>query len=228
MEEGVENLQAQFRAAGVPIELIHGGELEIETLLTLPPDDRERFTLGQTGRYVLVEFPYSGWPAALEGLLHSLRDDGITPIIAHPERNPDIQERPGMIGVAVELGALIQITAGSLTGLFGRGARKAAKRLVELGLAHTVASDVHRPGFRDGQLSAAVDLLEDRTFARYLTEEVPAAIAAGLPLPICARTQSTRLSWIRGHRAASGVPGRSRPGNTHRIAPSRERGVAPQ
>jgi protein-tyrosine phosphatase len=193
MEEGVATLRTEFRAAGVPVEVIHGGEMEIDTVVNLDPNDVNRFTLGQTGRYLLVEFPYSGWPFALEGLLHSLRARGITPIIAHPERNPEIQGRPSMIGAAVELGALVQVTAGSISGLFGRGARRAVKRLLELGLVHVLASDVHRPGFRDGELAAAADLVGGGALGRYLTEDTPASIALGLPVSQPPRTRRVRF-----------------------------------
>ena len=183
MERGVEQLRADFRAEGIALQVIHGGELEIDTLSRLGREDIARFSLGQTGQYVLVEFPYSGWPLALEGLLHSLRFDGITPIIAHPERNPEVQARPSVMGLVVELGGLIQVTAGSITGLFGRGTRRAVTHLLELGLVHLVASDVHRPGVRDSELAAASEVLGGGPLVSYLTEEVPAAIAAGETVP---------------------------------------------
>ena len=41
---------------------------------------------------------------------------GITPLLAHPERNPEVQDRPDRVAALVEAGALVQVTAASLDG----------------------------------------------------------------------------------------------------------------
>jgi protein-tyrosine phosphatase len=83
----------------------------------------------------------------------------------------------------VEQGALVQLTAASVDGRLGRTSRKAAFRLLELGLAHLIASDAHTPGVRAVGLASAVEAVGDAALARWLTEAVPAAIVAGHQIP---------------------------------------------
>jgi protein-tyrosine phosphatase len=122
MERGVAGLRDELARAGIPLEVLPGGEIALERLARIEPDELVRFTLAQIGRYLLIEFPYSGWPLALEGAIHALRRPGITPILAHPERNPDVQERPARLAAAASAGALVQVTASSLDVREGRAA----------------------------------------------------------------------------------------------------------
>jgi protein-tyrosine phosphatase len=83
----------------------------------------------------------------------------------------------------VEAGALVQVTAASLDGRLGRAPERTARRLLELSLVHTLASDAHGPHIREGGLAAAAEAVGDDVLARYLTREAPAAIVAGEPVP---------------------------------------------
>ena len=83
----------------------------------------------------------------------------------------------------VERGMLVQLTAASLDGRLGPGAQKTARRLLELGLAHLLASDAHAPDLRQIGMSAAARAVGDEDLARWLTEDVPAAIVAGGEIP---------------------------------------------
>jgi protein-tyrosine phosphatase len=196
MEQGVDALRKAFASGDVPVEVLHGGEMEIDALLALDEDTVTRFTIGQTGRYLLVEFPYFGWPFALDGLIHSLRRWGITPLLAHPERNPEIQEQPTRIESAVDAGALVQVTVGSISGEFGRGARRAVDRLLDVGCVHVIASDVHRPGGRDQDLALAGEAVGGGALGRYLTDEAPGSIAAGNPVAPPPRRRARGLASV--------------------------------
>jgi protein-tyrosine phosphatase len=183
MEAGVRNLRHELRAAGVEVEILHGGEIALDRLFLLDKGELLRFSLAQSGRYLLVEFPYGGWPLALETSLWKIQTAGLVPIIAHPERNREIQERPDRLGPAVAAGALVQLTAASVDGRLGRPSRIAARALLNDGYAHVLASDAHGPGVRETGLADAVAAVADSALARYLTVDAPAAIVAGDPLP---------------------------------------------
>ena len=183
MEAGVAALRADFAAHGIGVEVVHGGEIDLEALEDLGEDELRRFSLGQSGRYVLVETPYSGWPLDLEQRLFGLTVLGLVPVLAHPERNAEVQEAPARLGPLVEQGALVQITAASLDGRIGKRSKETAGKLIQEGLAHLVASDAHTPEIREAGLAAAVASLGDAGLAAYLTQEVPAAVLAGEPVP---------------------------------------------
>jgi protein-tyrosine phosphatase len=183
MERGVDALRNDFRAQGIAIDVLHGGEIALEMLDTISREDLARFTLAQGDRYLLLEFPYVGWPLGIERRIFELRAAGLTPILAHPERNGEVQSKPERLAEAVRVGALVQITAASLDGRLGKSSRDAAERLLELRLVHLLASDAHTPDVRVGGLAEAAARIRDDALARYLTEGAPAAVVAGQEVP---------------------------------------------
>jgi protein-tyrosine phosphatase len=182
MEAEVTALRRDFSEQGIPVEILHGGEVDLQAMRALSQDDLRRFTIAQNGRYLLVEFPYRGWPLDLEQTLFDLALSGIAPILAHPERNAAVQADPGRLGPFVERGGLVQITAASLDGRIGRRSRQAAQQLIEAGHAHVLASDAHLPEIREVGLATAAEALDDE-LARYLTQAAPSAIVAGEAVP---------------------------------------------
>lgn len=193
MERGVSGLREDFLCEGIDVEVLPGGEVDLGMLATLDDDALRRFTLAQSGRYLLVEFPYRGWPAGLEEMVYGLGLRGVLPVLAHPERNREVQSDPARLSEAVRLGALVQLTAASVDGRIGRSSQAAASKLLELGLAHVLASDAHTPDIREAGLAAAADELGD-DLAGFLTVEAPSAIVAGQPVPEPPR-KARRRRW---------------------------------
>ena len=183
MESAVAALRADFAANGISVDVLHGGEIALHQLPRLDNEELARFSLAQSGRYVLVEFPYSGWPQGLEEGLFAVILAGQAPVLAHPERNRDVQRDPRRLQPLVDAGMVVQVTAASLDGRLGRSSKAAAERLLELGLAHLLASDAHTPDIRETGLTGAAAAVGDDGLARYLTEDAPAAVVAGEPLP---------------------------------------------
>jgi protein-tyrosine phosphatase len=167
----------------VNLELRTGGELALERLSLLGEDELRRFGLGGNSRYLLLEFPYYGWPLQIGTQIFELRARGFTPVLGHPERNAEVQAAPERLRRLVEQGSLIQITASSVDGRLGRRVRDAALDLIDRGLAHLLASDAHSPEVRAVGLSPATRELGNETLARWLTEDVPGAIVKAEPLP---------------------------------------------
>jgi len=183
MERGVADVRAAVEAAGIELEVVPGGELALEQAARLEPPELRRFGLGGSDRWLLVEFPYDGWPLGLQRLGQALAADGFGVVLAHPERNGEVQGRPSRLQEFAEAGMLVQLTAASVDGRLGRGARAAARTLLELGLAHLIASDAHAPSVRAIGLAAAAQEVRDPELARWLTEGVPQAIVGGTEPP---------------------------------------------
>lgn len=182
IERGVLELRRDFASAGIAVEIIHGAEVELARIWEVTPEELRRLTFAQGGRYLLVEFPYRGWPTALITAVKHLHSLGMTPVLAHPERNPEVQDTPSRLVEAVEAGCLVQITATSVEGLLGRASQAAAHRLLELQLVHVLATDAHGSHARSGGLAAASHAIGEPE-AEYLTVVVPHAIVAGRPIP---------------------------------------------
>jgi protein-tyrosine phosphatase len=196
MERGVSRLREDFLREGIDVEVLPGGEVDLGMLATLDDDALRRFTLAQSGRYLLLEFPYRGWPAGLEETVYGLGLRGILPVLAHPERNREVQSDPARLSESVRLGALVQLTAASVDGRIGRSSQTAASKLLELGLAHVLASDAHTPEIREAGLAAAAEELGDDDLARFLTVEAPSAIVAGEPVSEPPRKARRRRRYL--------------------------------
>jgi protein-tyrosine phosphatase len=193
MEQAVRELRAALADAEIPLDVRTGGELALDRL-ELAAVELRRFGLGGSPRHVLVETPYVGWPFDIGERLFRLRAAGFTPVLAHPERNDEVQADPeGRLRTLVESGTLVQLTAASMDGRLGRRARETGRRLLELELAHLLASDAHAPSIRAVGLSAAADAVGDAALVRWLTRDVPAAILEGDDLPPRPRT---RRRWF--------------------------------
>jgi protein-tyrosine phosphatase len=195
MERRVAELDAAIRREDIPLDVRPGAEIAIEWLDRLSDDDLVRFGLAGSPHHLLIEFPYAGWPLSLHEWVFRLVTRQITPVIAHPERNAEVQADPEELRPLVDAGALVQITAASLAGRIGRASRVAALALIKLGLAHVLASDAHTPGVREEGLLAAAEAVEDPDLARWLTQDVPTAIVTDSPLP--SRPRARKHGFLR-------------------------------
>jgi protein-tyrosine phosphatase len=182
MERAVTELRRALAAEDLALDVRTGGEIALDHLAVLEAEELVRFGLASNQSYLLLEFPNYGWPLSLPSQLFELRGKGIVAVIAHPERNADVQAAPERMQQIVEQGALVQLTSASLEGRLGRASRKTAFRLLELELAHLVASDAHAPDVRSAGMSAAAAAVGDVELARWLTEDVPNAIVTDAPI----------------------------------------------
>jgi protein-tyrosine phosphatase len=183
MERLVREVQDAIDDAGIELKLVRGGEIALDRLAQLDSDELRRFGLGGNPRYVLIEFPYVGWPLGLQERLLSLTAQEFVPVIAHPERSREVQTDPARLEPLVREGCLVQVTAASLDGRLGRSSTECARVLIGARLAHLIGSDAHMPAIREIGLSAAANAIPDPALARWLTEGVPRAIVDGTTLP---------------------------------------------
>lgn len=193
--EAVEQRIASLvdHAAGASPRLVSGSEIAVDSELLEELDRGSGAALVSLAgsRYLLLEFDSLGLGPDPVGLSHELRIAGWWPVIAHPERIPYLAEDPGRLRAVVEAGALLQVTAMSLTGGFGRWVQGCAEFLVDEGLVHFVATDAHNATTRPPLLSPAAEWMRRRwgsEVARQLVERNPAAVLAGEALPCLKET----------------------------------------
>jgi protein-tyrosine phosphatase len=82
-------------------------------------------------------------PSFCEKIIFDLLVRGFIPIISHPERNRECVHQPSSLFRLVELGALIQLNAGSVLGIYGKRVQEVAKLFLSHNLIHFIASDLH-------------------------------------------------------------------------------------
>jgi protein-tyrosine phosphatase len=152
----------------------------IEDALRLP----EKYSIAHRG-YLLVEFSDFYIPPKMNETFASMVHAGLRPIVTHPERNQLLQNRFAAIQEWASRGVLVQITAFSFLGRFGKSAKKSAGQFVERGLAHFIASDAHDTRWRTTDMREAVTYIENRYGVEArdrLFVENPRAVLAGVPI----------------------------------------------
>lgn len=140
---GVEALQAALAGTNIPLALKAGLEAYLDPGLVLLARRGELLTINDGGRYLLVELPQATVPDYAGEVFFRLQLTGITPVIAHPERNRQIIKEPGILHDFLLKGVLVQLTAAGLNGSFGSTAKKAAELFLKLGWVHFLSSDAH-------------------------------------------------------------------------------------
>lgn len=184
-------LLAQFIAfrtaveeAGIPLKIKAGAEvfatedmvglLRRGKLLTLASSD-----------YLLMEFHFDETGAVMDELLRCVAAEGLTPVVAHPERYEAVQYNPALAARWFERGYVIQLNKGSVLGRFGRRVAGTAGWLLERGLAHVVASDAHSSVSRTTDMSQVQHYLVARyspAYAEILMERNPERVVENRPM----------------------------------------------
>ena len=155
----VAQLQEALDQAEIPLKLVTGADNHIVPNFVAGLQSGHLLTLADS-RYVLVEPPHHVAPPRLEDLFFSILVAGYVPILTHPERLTWIEaEYSTMIRLA-QKGVWMQITAGSLTGAFGRRPKYWAERMLDEGHVQILATDAHNlsrrpPNLRRGRDAAA-------------------------------------------------------------------------
>ncbi len=184
----LETLLQRVRDEVGPEPRLHlGGEIRVdgELLKALEgiPDSGLLPLAGS--RYLLLEFDRHGLGPDPESVIHEVVIAGWRPIVAHAEFVPQLTREPGRVERLVELGALIQATAMSLTGDFGPATAKFIRKLLDESLVHFVASDAHDTRWRPPGLEKARQVIASRwgeETARRLTSTNPQAVIEDRPL----------------------------------------------
>jgi protein-tyrosine phosphatase len=153
-----QKLSEAVRKENLDIRIMPGSEIRLNLDLLDLLDAGHLVTLGEGGTFILLELPSMFITAGLIRIIHQLRERGVTPIIAHAERNPMLVKQPELAFDLTGAGARLQVTAGSLTGDYGRIIFKAAKQMVETGRVFCLGSDIH-PN-RKYRMKAATKTLE--------------------------------------------------------------------
>ncbi len=146
-----EMLTQRLEEKMIPVDILLGGEVSFY----LDSSQFNLHTLNGT-KYILIEFPAGHLLQRAGEILFHLILKGFYPIIAHPERNAAILKNPDMLFNLLNMQVLVQITAGSLTGMFGQDSKACARFLLRKGAVSFIASDAHSARYRRPVLSEAV------------------------------------------------------------------------
>ncbi|WP_137624786.1 tyrosine-protein phosphatase [Lactiplantibacillus pingfangensis] len=159
VQKAVESFQAELDRRGIDLQIFPGQEIHLNGEIIANLDDLMGIDEGR--KYLLLELPHEMVPSYLDEIIFQLNSRGITPVIAHPERNARIIAEPEILYNLVKQGVLAQVTATSLVGTFGKQVQKTAKEFVKCGLVQVVASDAHVLKNREFSMTKAYQVLTD-------------------------------------------------------------------
>lgn len=136
-------LQEEMKRLNIPIQLYPGAELfychGIRELL-----EAGRVCTLADSHYVLVEFmPEESWKYIRNGI-YDLLNGGYWPVLAHVERYSQVIGELERVRELIEMGAYIQMNAGSITGAWGLSVKRNCMKLLSRELVHFIGTDAHR------------------------------------------------------------------------------------
>ena len=178
IRQATAQLQQPFDREGIPLRLVTGADNHIVPNFVTELRSGHLLSLADT-RYVLVEPPHHVAPPRLEEMFFSLLVAGYVPILTHPERLTWIKSHYQVIQRLVHSGVWMQVTAGSLSGAFGRNARYWAERMLDEGCVHILATDAHDVNRRPPNLSQGREFAAKRvgdTEAQHLVVTRPEGV----------------------------------------------------
>ncbi|MFK5894211.1 MAG: capsular biosynthesis protein [Pseudomonadota bacterium] len=94
-------------------------------------------------KYLLLEMPHSHILPGSHNLIEWLTNNQITPVIAHPERNKELQKNYDKAQQLIDLGCLFQLTSASISGKFGLTCQQASNDFLLKNWVSFVATDAH-------------------------------------------------------------------------------------
>lgn len=179
----MERFSAALKDQEIPLAVSLAAEVRIgiEVLMWLDNDEVPFLGQWENHKVMLMELPHGQIPPGTTKLVSALKDRGILPMIAHPERNKHVVRELDAINPFVEMGCLLQVTAGSLLDQFGPIVRRRAIELLERGWVSVLATDAHSlkyrpPNLAEGRVAAAQIVGEEESWE--LVRDRPWKIAA--------------------------------------------------
>lgn len=186
-------LQAELERNDIALRLVSGADIHVRfDLIDLLAGSPSPCLQGT--RYFLFEPPHTVLPPNLDTFCKSVIAAGYIPILTHPERLTWIEQHYDLVCVLDEMGVAIQLTAGSITGTFGKRALYWSERMLDEGRVDLIASDAHSTRGRPPILSAAREVISARLgekAAKEMTVLNPARILKNENLPAKTRTASS-------------------------------------
>lgn len=140
-------LQGWVLESGLEMTLLTGNEILYHRNMTGLLSAGEVCTLANT-HCVLVEFFPAEEYVEIRSGVYQIRAEGYRPVLAHVERYQNVCRDTKYAEELIQMGAYIQINAGSIMGNYGFSTKQFCKRLLKKELVHFVATDSHDTGRR--------------------------------------------------------------------------------
>jgi protein-tyrosine phosphatase len=192
-----DKLAGQLRQASLPLTVFPCAEVMVRPDLEEAWKNGEFLSVADRGQYLLVEMPHNLF-VDLRGTVKRLRQLGVRPILAHPEKCPELLHDPPQLDELIAAGCLVQVSAASVTDPPSREDERALKRWFRRGAVHLLGSDGHSPRKRPPKMGDAYRKLcawGGPSLADRVASTNGLAVTQGLPLQV-PRPAPAKAGWF--------------------------------
>lgn len=197
IRQAAQGLAERLRAAAIPLTVFPCAEVMVHPEVESSWEKGEYLSVADRGQFVLIEMPHRLF-VDLRHIARNLCRVGIRPLLAHPERSPELLHDAGQIEQLIEAGCLVQVSAHSVTNPASRQDEKAVKDWFKRGIVHVLGSDGHSPRRRLPKIAEAYHKVH-RWLGSETADRVAStngmALSQGLPLRI-SKPEPRRIGWL--------------------------------
>jgi len=154
IREATGRLIQGLKAIGLAYTVFPCAEVMVAPDLLETWDRGELMSVADRRQHLLVEMPH-GLCVQLKWMIDGFVDRNITPILGHPERCPELLHDHGEIERLIDAGALVQVSAKSITDPESGADARALKDWFRRGVVHMLGSDGHSRHRRPPHLADA-------------------------------------------------------------------------
>jgi protein-tyrosine phosphatase len=207
IKAATDAFRAALEEAEIALNISYGADIQIVPELVDGLQTGSLPTINRS-RYFLFEPPHHVCPPGMLDLIHNALRSGYVPIITHPERLTYVEQQYELFAEAGRMGAWLQLTGGSLLGVWGKRVQGITERFLKDGITHIIATDAHNLSNRAPRLSEAREALvslvgEDEAEqlvsirpGQVIDDADPAAVAPPCPRPTLAEVASKSQKWL--------------------------------
>ena len=139
---GLEIVNDAMANAGIEMELEAAAEYYLDEGLIDKLENNQVLCFG-CDKYLLFEISFMNPPDNMRDVVFKMQVQGYKPVLAHPERYPFWHQKLEEYERLIELGVLMQLNINSLSGYYGKGAKKIAEKMIDNNMVHFLGSDLH-------------------------------------------------------------------------------------
>lgn len=159
IREQFHSLREIAKNSGIEMILALSREYHADKLLIEKLENNEVIPMG-AGNVVLTEFSRAHSEQDIHDFIRLIQSKGYRPLIAHAERYPALYDDLSKIETLRNMGAMIQLNAGSILGREGSKQAAWARKILKKRLVDVIASDAHGTEFRRPELRECATKVE--------------------------------------------------------------------
>lgn len=144
----VTKLRRCLKEEGINVKVVLGNEIYINPMIVELIKAGEVSKMGRS-KYLLVELPMTGDFPNYEDIFLDLMQNGFKVVLAHPERYESFKKDFSLVRDLYDMGVLLQCNLGSISGKYGKNAKKLVTRLIKERMVFAFGSDIHHPSHTD-------------------------------------------------------------------------------